>query len=261
MNVFSVFSHAVAFTLVMSVAVQASESDPVAWADLVDPSAQIFEDPFRDLSSQQIEALRTIVQNRARLNDPTLSEAQMADSAAKINAALAELAEDRIDADWLIDQRWLVADLREKAAIAANPNLDGQIITLAGFAVSAPPNEDGTTVVYLVPERGMCSHTPPPNANQMIRARVKGDWSPSSMHEPVRLTGTLSVKETRHIFRIVDGEVPMRASYILDVTEVETAPSFGSPPQVTNEWAASIAERLRASGQLQDNGTTNEESP
>ncbi|MGA9412768.1 MAG: DUF3299 domain-containing protein, partial [Roseobacter sp.] len=165
MNVFSVFSHAVAFTLVMSVAVQASESDPVAWADLVDPSAQIFEDPFRDLSSQQIEALRTIVQNRARLNDPTLSEAQMADSAAKINAALAELAEDRIDADWLIDQRWLVADLREKAAIAANPNLDGQIITLAGFAVSAPPNEDGTTVVYLVPERGMCSHTPPPNAN------------------------------------------------------------------------------------------------
>ena len=164
MNVFSVFSHAVAFTLVMSVAVQASESDPVAWADLVDPSAQTFEDPFRDLSSWQIEALRTIVQNRARLNDPTLSEAQMADSAAKINAALAELAEDRIDADWLIDQRWLVADLREKAAIAANPNLDGQSVTLAGYAIPAPVDADGTTVVYLVPERGMCSHMPPPNA-------------------------------------------------------------------------------------------------
>ncbi|AXI54903.1 hypothetical protein C1J05_10710 [Sulfitobacter sp. JL08] len=81
------------------------------------------------------------------------------------------------------------------------------------------------------------------------------------MHEPVRLTGKLSIEETNHSFRIVDGEVPMRASYILDATEVETAPSFGSPPQATNEWAASIAERLRASGQLQDNGTTNEESP
>ncbi len=258
MNVFSVFSHAVAFTLVTSVAVQASESDPVAWADLVDPSTQTFEDPFRNLSSWQIEALRTIVQNRAGLNDPTLSEAQMADSTAKINAAFAELAEDGIDADWLIDQRWLVADLREKAAIAANPNLDGQSVTLAGYAIPAPVDADGTTVVYLVPERGMCSHMPPPNANQMIRARVNSDWSPSTIHEPVRLTGKLSIEETNHTFRIVDGDVPMRSSYILEVSHTETMQDLMASTPKTNDWAASIAEKLRASGELpsQQRGAT-----
>ena len=250
MNLFSYLGCAAAFTLVMAAAVHAGESKPIAWADLLDETAQTYENPYRDLDYQQIEALQTIVRNKELLNDPTLSEAQMADSAAKINAALAELAEDGIDADWLIDQRWIVADRREKAATAANPNLDGQTVTLAGFAILAPADADGTTVVYLVPERGMCSHTPPPNANQMIRARVKGDWNPTSMHQPVRLTGKLSVKETRHSFRIVDGEVPMRASYILDATDVETAPSFGSPPQATNDWATSIAEKLRASGQL-----------
>ena len=250
MNVLSYLGCAGAFTLVMAAAVHAGESKPIAWADLIDETTQTYEDPFRDLNYQQIDALQTIVRNRELLNDPTLSEAQMADSAAKINTTLAELAEDGIDADWLIDQRWLVADRREKAATAGNPALDGQIVTLSGFAVPAPPNEDGTTVVYLVPERGMCSPTPPPTAHQMIRARVAGDWNPTGLHQPVRLTGKLSVKETRHSFRIVDGEVPMRAGYVLDATEVETAPSFGSPPKATNGWAASIAEKLRASGQL-----------
>ncbi|WP_085804123.1 DUF3299 domain-containing protein [Roseovarius albus] len=239
----------------------AAEDRSVDWGDLVDPSAKTYEDPYRDLSSQQIEALQTIVRNRAWLNDPTLSEARMADSAAKISAAIEGLAEDRIDADWLIDQRWIVADRREKAATAANPNLDGRTVTLAGYAIPAPVDADGATVVYLVPERGMCSHTPPPNANQMIRARVNSDWNPSTIHQPVRLTGTLSIEETNYSFRIVDGIVPMRASFIMDTTEVETAPVFGSPPQTTNEWATSIAERLRASGQLQDHGTSNAESP
>lgn len=241
----------VATTLVFSATLAlAAEDRSVDWSDLVDPLAQTYEDPFRDLSSQQIEALRTIVRNRARLNDPTLSEAQMADSAAKINTALAELAEDGIDADWLISQRWLVADRREKAATAGNPNLDGRNVTLAGYAIPAPPNEDGTTVVYLVPERGMCSHTPPPNANQMIRARVKGDWSPSAIHEPVRLTGKLSIEETNHSFRIVDGDVPMRSSYVLEVSHTETMQDLMANAPETNDWAASIAEKLRASGQL-----------
>lgn len=239
----------------------AAEDRSVDWGDLVDPSAQTYEDPYRDLSGQQIEALRTIVQNRAWLNDPTLSEARMADSAAKISAAIEALTEDRIDADWLIDQRWIVADRREKAATAANPNLDGQTVILAGYAIPAPVDADGATVVYLVPERGMCSHTPPPNSNQMIRARVTSGWSPSTIHQPVRLTGTLSIEETNHSFRIVDGNVPMRASFTMDTTEVETAPVFGSPAQATNEWATSIAESVRASEQLQDHGTSNAESP
>ncbi|MGI9365900.1 MAG: DUF3299 domain-containing protein [Rhizobiaceae bacterium] len=237
----------------------AAEDRSVDWGDLVDQSAQTYEDPYRDLNGQQIEALRTIVQNRAWLNDPTLSEARQAESAVKINVAIEQLSEDGIDADWLIDQRWIVADRREKAATAANQGLDGQTVKLTGYAIPAPIDADGTTVVYLVPERGMCSHTPPPNANQMIRARLTGDWSPSMLHEPVRLTGTLSVEETKHAFRIVDGEVLMRASYVLDVTGVETIKDMRADTPAVNKWAASIAARLRASGQLKDDEPSGED--
>ena len=96
----------------------------------------------------------------------------------------------------------------------------------------------------------MCSHMPPPNPNQMIRARVSGDWTPSMMHEPVRLTGRLSAEDTQHVFRIVDGDVPMRASFVMDVSTVETMKDLYSEVQATNDWAADLAARLRASGQL-----------
>lgn len=228
----------------------AAENRTLDWSDLVDPLTQTYEDPFRELSGQQIEALRTIVQNRDRLNDPTLSEAQMADSAAKINAALAELAEDNIDADWLIDQRWIVADRRKRAATAVNSQIDGETVSLGGFAIPAPPAEDGTRIVYLVPERGMCSHVPPPNPNQMIRARLSGDWSPSMLHEPVRLTGQLLAQETQHSFRIVDGDVPMQSSFVMEVANVETFKDLQANADATNAWAQKLADDLRASGQL-----------
>lgn len=225
----------------------AAETQPVAWAHLVDHSAQTFEDPYQDLSYDQLENLRKIIAETRKIENGELSAEANELSEARIFDAKEMLAEDGIDADWLIAQRWLVAERREKAATAANPELDGQIVTLAGYAIPAPVDADGTTVVYLVPERGMCSHMPPPNANQMIRARVSSDWSPSTVHQPVRLTGTLLVEETNHIFRIVDGEVPMRASYILDVAQVETMPVLSTRPRVNGEWPATISERLRAS--------------
>ncbi|WP_234416696.1 DUF3299 domain-containing protein [Ruegeria sp. Alg231-54] len=245
----------VATALVLSATLAFSAEDrSVDWSDLVDPSVQTYEDPFEDLNYQQIESLRTIVRNRELLNDPTLNEARMADSAAKINTALEELAEDGIDADWLIDQRWIVADRRKKAATAANPNLDGQTVTLAGYAIPAPLEADGTAVVYLVPERGMCSHTPPPNANQMIRARVGGDWSPSTMHEPVRLTGKLSIEETNHTFRVVDGNVPMSSSYVLEVSQTETMQDLMTGTSTTNDWAESVADNILAAGHRKTGG-------
>jgi len=236
----------------------AAETQPVAWADLVDQSAQTFEDPYQDLSYDQLENLRKIIAETRKIENGELSAEANELSDARIFDAKEMLAEDGIDADWLIAQRWLVAERREKAATAANPELDGQIVTLAGYAIPAPIDADGTTVVYLVPERGMCSHMPPPNANQMIRARVNSDWSPSAMHEPVQLTGKLSIEETNHAFRIVDGDVPMRSSYILEVSHTETMQDLMASTPTTNDWAASIADKLRASGELpsQQRGAT-----
>lgn len=241
----------VAATLVFfSTLALATESRTVAWVDLLDQSAQTYEDPYLDLNYDQLANLREIIVETAKIEEGGLGGEAKALSEAQIYDAKELLAEDGIDADWLIAQRWIVAERRERAATATNPHLDGQTVTLGGYAIPAPADVDGTTIVYLVPERGMCSHMPPPNANQMIRARVDSDWKPNTMHEPVRMTGNLSVKNTEHVLHLVDGEVPMRASFILDVFSVETIKDLRADPPSTNEWATFMTERLRASGQL-----------
>ena len=79
------------------------------------------------------------------------------------------------------------------------------------------------------------------------------------MHEPVRLTGLLLAKETEHIFRIVDGDVPMRASFVMEMAQVETLEDIQANAEATNAWAQKLADDLRASGHLPpQQGETNE---
>lgn len=220
----------------------------IAWQDLIDPSSQTFEDPFRDLTFDQLDALRTIVRTRAILEDVKLSDMRRIEGEERVEEAIADLAEDGIDANSLIEQRWTVAELREQAAVAVNPEIDGADIALVGFAISAPTEEDGTTIVYLVPERGMCSHVPPPNPNQLIRARVLSDWQPAYLHEPVRLSGKITAEETRHSFFIVDGEVPMRASLIMEVGKVETVSDIRASMGLTKDDSLRRAESNKTGG-------------
>ncbi|MDW3221463.1 MAG: DUF3299 domain-containing protein [Paracoccaceae bacterium] len=222
----------------------------VQWPDLIDQSAQSFDDPFRDLTYDEIEALQTVVITRSRLENANLADSDRADLEAKLSGALATLATRDIDADWLIAQRWVVAERREAAATAGNPAIDGRTVTLAGFAIPAAPDPDGTAVAFLVPERGMCSHMPPPNPNQMLRVRLTDDWQPKTLHEPVRLTGKLSIAPSETAMHIVDGVVPMKASFLMEAERVETLQDrrFGRVPAVSDEMAQSIAERVRASG-------------
>jgi len=195
----------------------------MTWSDLIDPSAQSYEDPYRDLSYDQIDTLRTVVRLRARLESGEVA----AEARPRIETRLAEaegaLVQDGIDADWLISQRWIVAERREAAASAGNPELDGSVVALAGFAIPAPPDEDGTPIAYLVPERGMCSHTPPPPPNQMVRLRLTGDWVPEKMHEPVLVTGQFAIAPSSREMVVVDGFVEMKATFTMMVTETVTA--------------------------------------
>ena len=78
--------------------------------------------------------------------------------------------------------------------------------------IPAPTDADGSVLVYLVPERGMCGYLPPPDPNQMVKARLTDEWRPSFVYEPVRLTGTVSIAPSRNMVHVVDGAVQMRAS-------------------------------------------------
>lgn len=230
--------------------VDAAPGMAVDWSDLPDPSVQVFEDPYRDLSPEQFDDVLFVVRLRGRLQQ----DGGSAEERQKWQELLTEtedaLAAGGIDIDWLLDQRQVVTERRKKAGTAGNPQFDGQTVTLAGFAIPAPADADGRPVAYLVPERGMCSHLPPPPPNQMIRVRLNGDWVPSYFHEPVRLTGKLTIDPSDQRMMVVDGLMPMRATFTLDTDSVETLETR----EDRLEWTQSVADRIRAAGHRKTGG-------
>jgi hypothetical protein len=245
---------ALAIVLATFVAKAPASANEVGWVDLIDLTASTYEDPFRDLSYHHMRALRSVVAAREKLNAVTLASGDRHTVEAELANAKKTLEADGIDVDWLIAQRWVVADRRARAATAGNPDIDGQTITLAGFALAGPPAKDGAPVAYMVPERGMCSHVPPPNPNQMIRVRLNGDWRPAYAHEPVRLTGKVSITPTNEVFFVTDGPVQMRATFLMDLEKVETFPDVRAQTDTAGgqDWAQQMVERWRhASGARQ----------
>lgn len=222
--------------LFMSATAANTAPAPVPWLDLVDKESQAYEDPYRDLEPGQLNELITVVRLRQRLENATDANRDML--ASRLSRHEAELAQAGIDIDWLISQRWAVAERRRKAATAGNGALDGQQITIAGYTIPAPASSDGTQYVYLVPERGMCSHMPPPNPNQMIRIRSAEEQLPQLIYTPVRVTGQLAIDPSSERIYIVDGPQEMRATFALDLKSVEVfgnaavvnLPNHGSNP-------------------------------
>jgi hypothetical protein len=238
----------VAVVIFLGVGHVAAEPAQIKWSDLVDKTVQSFEDPFRDLSYEQLAALRKYAIAQERLASDEVTDKERSELELRFTDSKAALAADGIDPDWLISQRWIVADRRTKAVTAGNVSLDGTEVILAGYAIPAPPEEDGDRVAYLVPERGMCSHTPPPPPNQLVRLLLNGDWSPSMMHEPVVATGRLSIDPTKRQVLFVDGFMSLEATFSLDVSNARTFDNPQSASPTTNEWAAGLAKKFWRGG-------------
>ena len=219
-----------------------AETPQVDWDELIDASAQTFEDPYLDLTSEQLADLVAV----ARLRQQSESGDDSVSSELAIREAALTAA--GIDPDWLISQRWVVAERRERAATAGNAELDGSLVTIAGFAIPAPPDEDGTPAVYLVEQRGLCSHMPPPMPNRMIRVRLNSDWMPEYMHQPVRLTGQMHIDPSERVFRVVDGDVAMKATWRLDASEVEDFTPSAISAFGESEWVEQLRSKLEAKG-------------
>ena len=221
------------------------EPEPLSWGSLPDPAAQVYEDPFLDLSNDTLNGLSRVVQMQERIARAETSVADRETYETNLSEALAGLSADGVDADWLISQRWIVTERRENAAAAGNTALDGTLVSIGGFAIPAPPDADGTPIAYLVPVPGMCSHMPPPDPNQLIRLRLSDDWSPARVHEPVRVVGQLQIIPTTELFSVVDGAVAMVATWQLEVERADTTFATGGEVPVENEWVEALRGKIR----------------
>jgi len=206
--------------LIAALPVAAGEAPHLDWSQLMDQSVQSYDDPYRELARDQLISLVTVARLREKAERGEFIDED------RLSVETASLTAAGIDVDNLIAQRWVVAERRERAATSGNKEVDGREVMLSGFAIPAPMDDDGTATAYLVAERGMCSHMPPPSPNQMVRLRLPDHWRPQAIYEPVRVSGLLSIAPTTRMVRVVDGLVPMRATFTMNVSSVETPGSL-----------------------------------
>lgn len=200
----------------------AGEPDVVDWNTLIDAEAQDYEDPFREVSLDHLETLASMVRLEEELASGTMEEELRPRMEARAAQRRAELEEAGIDIEWLLEQRWVVADRRRQAAVAVNRALDGQTVEVGGFLIPAPPTEDGLPTAYLVPERGMCSHMPPPPPNQLLQLVLDDLPETTMLYEPVIVAGTLTAEETTREVYVVDGPVPMWSAWTMKADSVSS---------------------------------------
>lgn len=209
--------------LVLTIAMaplRAGEPMPVEWSQLPDPASQHFEDPYRDLATEQMNDLMSLVRLHQELEGDSLSSEERKGLEARANELEADLQATGIDVEWLLAQRWVVADRRRQAVVATNSTLDGELIAISGFLIPAPPVDSGGATAYLLPDRGVCSHLPPSPPNQLVRLELPRLPENTGFCIPVTVRGTLRAEEARHEAHVHDHAVPMWSAWTLKTDRV-----------------------------------------
>ncbi len=108
-----------------------------------------------------------------------------------------------------------------KSKLQAAPvltELDGQRVSLPGFALPLEGDSETTTLFLLVPYFGACIHVPPPPANQIVLVRAEKGIAISGLFVPLRVTGRMRVEPVST--DLAD------AGYSLTLTDVEEIEEF-----------------------------------
>lgn len=208
--------------LLLSHSVQAQLSMPVDWSMLPDPEAQQFEDPYRDLSQSQFESLMALARLQLALGGE-LTETERAATSERASELSQNLQAQGLDPEWILAQRELVAERRQRAALSTNPKLDGESIELTGYLLVAPDMENGETVAYLLPDRGVCMHLPPPVPNQLVRLAIDKLPEPLGPCISAAVRGRLTANETTATVPVIDDTAHLWSSWRLDVSEAITS--------------------------------------
>ncbi|OJJ13162.1 hypothetical protein BKI51_03685 [Alphaproteobacteria bacterium AO1-B] len=217
------------------------------WSQLIDQNARTFEDPFKALTVSQLSDVATVARLRQRLNREELTEDEKTLILSRLELKETSLSKAGIDFDWLISQRWIVADKRKKAAWSVNGYLDGQTIIIKGYFLLAGSLSEKKLLTYLVPEIGMCAHVPPPAPNNLVRLALPEEMElPEKLFTPVEIVGTLRSAPDSITARVVDGPVKMASAWELSVDSMNVFERVSS--EATGNWpvAMQASKHLRA---------------
>ncbi len=187
----------------------------IGWDDLV-PPAEVYENPFEDLTSEQIGDLRTILRSRVAEGDQLTEEMK-----GKAGAATERLIDQGLDIEWLFKQREIVMEKRLTADVSTRPELVGKDIRLPGYLLPLDLKDGRAIEFLLVPTVGACIHTPPPPANQMVHVRYPQGVEIEGLYKPVWIRGTLVSRFSEQTVRYADGATQINVSYAMNADQVD----------------------------------------
>ena len=205
-------------SLVLALPVTASQVRELNWDDLK-PVIE-FDDPFKQLTSDQLYYLGTVARIRnMNENGKQVSELMQkeADEAEQI------LVKEKVDIGGLLAKRAEVREMRRKRAESVVTELDGKPVVMPGFVLPLEYAGTKVTEFLLVPWVGACIHTPPPPANQIVHVVVDENHARESkgLFEPVSVTGTMFTKRVSKSLFLVDGSSDINIGYTMKASMIE----------------------------------------
>ncbi|MCX6598548.1 MAG: DUF3299 domain-containing protein [Acidobacteria bacterium] len=79
---------------------------------------------------------------------------------------------------------------------AALKRMEGGAVRLTGYMVPFADENESADEFLLVPEAGMCVHTPPPPANQIVFVQMTSGAAKVTFAKPVEVSGILSIVQS-----------------------------------------------------------------
>lgn len=193
-----------------SLSAQVREID---WNDLLPKEETPFDDPFADLTEEQLLDLGMVARIRYLLKSEKISP-DGADANDE-KTIVARLTDQGIDVDWLLSQRERIATLRQEQAEAVDAGIDGQLVRIPGYMLPLQRDENGVIEFLLVPWVGACIHTPPPPPNQMIHVSVPGGTEDKGRFAAIWLEGQIDLEPASYDLFLVDGTRTVNVAYTM----------------------------------------------
>jgi hypothetical protein len=193
----------------------AEELPELNWDELA-PEMEPVDNPFEDMDQAQIDKLRDLLWIRQ-----TAPEEVTDDDRKREQELAKELADEGVDADYMLEQRDIIMEKYRVAATATRPEILGKKVRLPGYLLPLDVEDGAITEFLLVPTIGACIHTPPPPPNQMVYVRYEQGFANASLYTPVWISGELRQDERKETVRFLDGSSNIEVTYAMDADTVQ----------------------------------------
>ena len=194
----------------------AEEPPELGWDELA-PEMEPIDNPFTDLSQDQIDMLRDLLWAREAVPEEVTEEDRKREQ-----ELVQQLADEGLDADYLLEQRDIIMEKYWIAATATRPEVLGKKVRIPGYLLPLDVKDGAITEFLLVPTIGACIHTPPPPPNQMVFVRYETGFANASLYTPVWIIGELRADERKERVRFLDGSSEIDVTYAMDADLVQT---------------------------------------